>query len=249
MKNTLRTQLEIIKMNEIKPNFSSLEREYGYDRRTIKKYYEGYGGKSPTRKRKSKLDGYGEEIAEKMQIKGVTISGVYQYIVKKYGSEKVGCYCNFYHYVRKHDYAPDKKVKWHPRYETEAGKQAQIDWKEEISLKSRNGEEYIFNIFNYKLGNSRYCHYVYKVNKRRQEVYESLIESFTECGGVPEEVLCDNMSSIVDIDGKSRKVNEKFRQFAKDFGFEVKLCKPRHSYTKGKVESNTKFVFDEFIIP
>jgi hypothetical protein len=144
--------------------------------------------------------------------------------------------------VRKHDYAPDKNVKWHPRYETGAGKQAQIDWKEEISLKSRNGEEYSFNVFNYKLGNSRYCHYVYKINKRRQEVYESLIESFAECGGVPEEVLCDNMSSIVDIDGKTRKVNEKFKQFAKDFGFEVKLCKVRHSYTKGKVESNNKFL-------
>lgn len=249
MKNTLKTQLEIIKMNEIKPNFSELEREYGYDRRTIKRYYEGYEGKPKSRTRRSKLDRYQEEIAEKMQIKGVTITGVYQYIAQKYGGEKIGCYCNFYHYVRKHDFVTAKKEKGHARYETALGKQAQIDWKEDISLKSRNGTEYNFNIFNYKLGNSRYCHYVYKANKRRQEVFESLMESFTECGGVPEEILCDNMSSIVDMDGKTRKVNEKFRQFAKDFGFDVKLCKPKHAYTKGKVESNTKFVFDEFIIP
>jgi len=242
MKNRMKTQLEIIKMNEIKPNFSSLEREYGYDRRTIKKYYEGYAGKAKTRERRSKLDSYREEIEEKMQIVGVTITGVYQYIVKRYGYEKVGCYCNFYHYVKKHEYVRAKKEKGHPRYETAAGKQAQIDWKEDIRLKSRNGTEYQFNIFNYKLGNSRYCHYVYKQNRRREEVYESLIESFIECGGVPEEVLCDNMSSIVDVEGKTRKVNEKFRQFAKDFGFEIKLCKPRHSYTKGKVESNNKFI-------
>jgi len=242
MKNRLKTQLEIIKMNEIKPNFSSLEREYGYDRRTIKKYYEGYEGKPKRRSRKSKLDEYGGEIEEKMAIKGVTMAGVYQYIVKKYGAERVGCYCNFYHYVRKHEYVTVKNEKSHPRYETAAGKQAQIDWKEDISLRSRNGAEYRFNEFNYKLGNSRYCHYVYKQNRRREEVFESLIESFSECGGVPEEILCDNMSSIVDIDGKTRKVNEKFRQFAKDFGFNIKKCKPRHAYTKGKVESNNKFL-------
>ncbi|KLO22088.1 hypothetical protein X275_06860 [Marinitoga sp. 1197] len=32
------------------------------------------------------------------------------------------------------------------------------------------------------------------------------------------------------------------KAFAKDFGFKIKLCKPRHSYTKGKVESANKFI-------
>ncbi len=34
---------------EIKPSFLELAREYGIDRRTVKKYYEGYEGKPKTR--------------------------------------------------------------------------------------------------------------------------------------------------------------------------------------------------------
>ncbi|MBR3436796.1 MAG: IS21 family transposase, partial [Lachnospiraceae bacterium] len=46
----------------------------------------------------------------------------------------------------------------------------------------------------------------------------------------------------MDKNRNRRSVNPKFREFAKDFGFKVKLCKARHSYTKGKVESMNKFM-------
>ena len=46
----LQGQLTILKSMNIKPNFSELAREYDLDRRTVKKYYEGYEGKSKTRK-------------------------------------------------------------------------------------------------------------------------------------------------------------------------------------------------------
>ena len=45
----LQGQLTILKSMNIKPNFSELAREYDLDRRTVKKYYEGYEGKSKTR--------------------------------------------------------------------------------------------------------------------------------------------------------------------------------------------------------
>ena len=48
----------------IKPNFSELAREYDLDRRTVKKYYEGYEGKSKTRNKSSRLDQYYIEIKE-----------------------------------------------------------------------------------------------------------------------------------------------------------------------------------------
>ncbi len=57
IKNLLE-QLNIIKAMSLKPNYSALSREYGIDRRTIKKYYEGYEGKSGTRIKSSKLDKY-----------------------------------------------------------------------------------------------------------------------------------------------------------------------------------------------
>ena len=73
-------------------------------------------------------------------------------------------------------------------------------------------------------------------------VFDCLITSFKATGGVPREILFDNMASVVDLKGNHRHVNEKMRTFAKDFNFKIKLCKPRHAYTKGKVESLNKFL-------
>ena len=41
--NNLIGELRIMKDFDIKPNFSALQREYGNDRHTIKKYYENDG--------------------------------------------------------------------------------------------------------------------------------------------------------------------------------------------------------------
>jgi len=202
MKNLL-GQISIFKAMEIKPNFSELAREYGVDRRTVKKYYEGYEGKPKTRNKQSKLDKYYDEI----------------------------------------------KASGHPRFETPAGKQAQVDWKEDIKLVSRYGEEFVVNVnvFNYKLGYSRYCYFEYRKAKTQQDVVECLINAFKATGGVPEEILFDNMKTVVDITNEGRKINNKIKAFANDFGFKIRLCKPRHSYTKGKVESSNKFI--DWLLP
>lgn len=50
------------------------------------------------------------------------------------------------------------------------------------------------------------------------------------------------MASVVDLKGNHRHINDKMRAFAKDFNFKIKLCKPRHPYTKGKVEVINKFL-------
>ena len=58
MNTVLLTQLKILKMSDIKPNFSELARLYEMDRRTIKKYYEGYEGKPKNRYKTSKSVSY-----------------------------------------------------------------------------------------------------------------------------------------------------------------------------------------------
>lgn len=56
-------------------------------------------------------------------------------------------------------------------------------------------------MFDYKLGYSRYPIFTYKLYKTRQDVFDCLIASFKATGGVPREILFDNMSSVVDRDG------------------------------------------------
>lgn len=233
-------QINIFKTMNIKPNFSELSRIYGIDRRTIKKYYDGYEGKPKTRNKSSKLDKYLDQIKFKFSIKGMTAKAVYEYLIDQ--NYDVGSYSNFIKYVKAKDLKPSKTIKGHPRFETPPGKQAQVDWKEDLKLISKNNEEFLVNVFNYKLGNSRYCHFEYRKTRTQQDVFECLIAAFKATGGVPEEMLFDNMRTVVDIVDNKRKINNKMKAFASDFGFNIVLCKPRHSYTKGKVESANKFI-------
>ena len=241
MDAALITQLRILRLSSIKPNFSELARLYDIDRRTIKKYYDGYEGKPVHHNKPSKLDEFYDIIALKLKIKGTNVMAVYQFLHDKYGNS-IGSYSNFNKYVNRKGLKPKKTEKGHPRFETEPGIQAQVDWKEDVSIANRFGEVFTFQVFDYKLGYSRYPIFTYKLYKTRQDVFDCLIASFKATGGVPREILFDNMSSVVDRDGNRANISNQMRSFAKDFNFKIKLCKPRHAYTKGKVEALNKFL-------
>jgi len=127
VKEKIITQLRIIKFMKMKPNFSALSREYGFDRRTIKKYYEGYEGKPLKRNKESKLDKYKELIIQKFEIRGITVKAVYEYFIDK--ECDIGSYSDFNKYIKKNGLKPASKIIGHPRFERLPGKQSQIDWK------------------------------------------------------------------------------------------------------------------------
>ena len=217
------TQLTILNLSNLKPNFSELARMYGCDRRTIKKYYDGYEGKPKHHNKPSKLDCYEELIAQKLSIKGTTVKAVYEFFISEVDSS-IGSYSNFNKYIKSKGLKPRRAEKGHPRFETNPGVQAQVDWKEDVSIANKYGEIFTFQVFDYKLGHSRYCHFTYKLYKTRQDVIDYLIYSFKAAGGVPNEILFDNMSSVIDINSKHRRVNDKIKAFANDFGFKVNKC-------------------------
>ena len=135
MRNNLFGELNIMDQLEIKPNYAALGRKYGLDWRTIKKYHEGYEGKPTTRNKPSKLDQYSIEIKDKLTIPRVTVKGVYEFMVSKYGKDEIGSYSNFINYIKKNKLKPKStKSSGHPRVETLPGVQAQVDWKEDIKL-------------------------------------------------------------------------------------------------------------------
>ena len=45
----MKAKLNLLKENDIRPNFAELARQSGIDYRTIKRYYDGYEGKPETR--------------------------------------------------------------------------------------------------------------------------------------------------------------------------------------------------------
>ena len=238
-------QLKILKENNLKPNYAQLARVYNCDYRTVKKYNEGYIGKTNTRIKKSIYDNYKEIIKNKLSLKGSNIKAVHEYLKENF--DNINSYSNFRKYVIKEDLLKNKGGNKFVRYETRQAKQAQVDWKEDITLRTINGEFITFNVFTYKLSYSRIVYYEFRLTKTREDVFECLINAFINTGGVPKEILFDNMRSIVDIEGKSRKINNKVREFSKDFGFNIRLCRPYKAQTKGKVESANKFI--NWLIP
>nr|WP_204615261.1 DDE-type integrase/transposase/recombinase [Desulforadius tongensis] len=121
-----------------------------------------------------------------------------------YAKDKtIGTRSNFNYYIRKHKLKSKNKSVVHPRYETKPGEQLQFDFKEDITMISKNGEIFKFNILTTTLGYSRMHKFTYSKSKTKEDVFRCLIESFKYYGGVPKRLLTDNMSSIVNVKTKS----------------------------------------------
>lgn len=242
MNNNLKGELAVMDSLGIKPNYAALGRKYGMDWRTVKKYHEGYEGKPSTRRKRSKLDDYKQEITDKLTIRRITVRGVYEFMVKKYGYERIGSYPNFNKYVVKNKLKPKADNSGHPRYEKGPGQQAQVDWKEDISIADKYGEIFVINVLHMTLKYSRFSHLEMSIQKRFDDVSRGLINGFVKFGGVPKELLFDNMSTVANIKVKPKQPTDSISKLAKDFGFKVKLCGTRKPETKGTVEAKNKVI-------
>ena len=147
-------------------------------------------------------------------------------------------YPEFDSYFRKH--RPSNVSQVTVRYETDMGKQAQLDWKESIPFLLSNGETIEVNIFVLLLSYSRFRIYKVSLTKTQDILFSFLDEAFETFGGVPEEIVTDNMKTVWD---KARtvysdgKVNIRIQQFADEYGYRNHTLITDHHITKGKVEA------------
>ena len=243
--------------NKLKINATQIARELDVDRRTVKKYISGFE-KSTTRNKTSYLDSYYEIIDELLSDSNLQVfyykSILYQYLVDNH---KLNCAeSSFRRYISKHDefqsYFDSRRKKnisnsTHIRFETPPGKQAQLDWKESIPFTLKSGEIVSLNILVLLLSYSRYRIYHLSLSKSQDILFDLLNQSFELMDGVPNEILTDNMKTVMDTartEYSKGKVNTKFKQFADDYGFKVKPCIAGRPQTKAKVEAPMK-ILDE----
>ncbi|MDO5138975.1 MAG: IS21 family transposase [Oscillospiraceae bacterium] len=234
--------LRVIDLSGVKPNYAAIGRKYNMDPRTVKKYHEGYQGKAKNRNKPSKLDSYREEIANKLSIRRTSIRSVYEFMRNKYSDEAIGSYSNFKTYVKKHSLNKRDKSQGHPRYECEPGDMIQADWKEDITLVSRKGEIFVINVLHLLLKFSRYSYLEVTKSKDQSTLFRALINGFRFFGGISKRVLFDNMSTAANVSVRPKMVNEKMKQFARDIGFSIQLCKARSPETKGSNEARNKIL-------
>lgn len=240
----------------LKVNKSQIGRELGVDRRTVDKYINGFE-KSATRSCNNCITPYYDIIKELLDPANPQIfyykSILWQYLVDNHNYS--GSYVNFCLYLKKYEEFENYFKRRRPsnvnhvtlRYETGMGKQAQLDWKEKIEFLLDNGEIVVVNVFVLLLSHSRFRVYRLSVSKTQDILFHFLDSAFQIFGGVPQEIVTDNMSTVMDVartENFAGKVNAKFQQFADDYGFKVKPCIAARPRTKAKVEAPMK-ILDE----
>src|SRR5208283_2834710 len=133
------------------------------------------------------------------------------------------------------------------RFETEPGHQMQADF-----ATIRRGKDRLA-VFIATLGWSRASYVEFVTDERLQTLLGCHERAFYYFGGVPREVLYDNMRTVVtdrDRYGPGlHRYNRTLLDFAHHQGFVPRLCMPYRPKTKGKVERFIRYLRASFYVP
>ena len=132
------------------------------------------------------------------------------------------------------------------RFETAPGQQMQVNF---ITFRRKHP----LSAFVATLGYSRMSFVRFCVSQDFDAVRDGLIAACAYFGGVPREVLFDNMKAVVldrDTYGPGRhRFHPGLLQLAEDLGFVPRLCRPYRARTKGKVERFNRYLRESFYNP
>jgi transposase len=133
------------------------------------------------------------------------------------------------------------------RFETEPGRQAQFDWGD-FQIVESSGRTTTIYAFMLVLGFSRATYTEFFERATLESFMDGHIWAFRFLGGVPAEILYDNMKHVVvGHDEAGRPIfNSEFLHFAHHYGFQPRLCPPSSPWMKGKVERPIDFLRERF---
>lgn len=237
-------------------NLAEMERRTGISRAKLRRI-QGDGfvdkphGLTGRKAKVTVLTGY-TGIIDDLLRKGITNSSLCFDRLKENGY--TGGLTAVKNYIAEHkDLVPAKRQIVAPqgsrgmRYQTEPGEAYQMDWGF-VEVEDENGSTYKVACF------AMICHCCGKryieffPNARQENLFIGMIHAFLYMG-IPEYVRTDNMKSVVlRRDDEGHPIWQKdYELFMGNIGFNTKLCKPRHPFTKGAVERLVRFVKDNFI--
>lgn len=226
-------------------SISQISELTGFSRPTVRRYLSQagqpqYGPRPP---RPSKLDPFKGYIDERLA------AGVWNAVVLLRELRERG-YTGSYSILK--DYLHPKRREAHVvavrRFETPPGHQAQVDWGEIGELCSGSERHKLYG-FVFTLAHSRALFADIATDTRLPTLLRMHEAAFAELGGVPKEILYDQMKTVVlgmDERGEARWTPA-FLDFARYWGFAPRLCHARRPQTKGKVESGINYLRKNFL--
>ena len=144
-------------------------------------------------------------------------------------------------------YRPKQAERAVMRFETTPGQQGQVDWGYfgSINYEGRQRKLYVFVM---TLCWSRALYVEFTVNSNTDWFLRGHQHAFEYFGGVPREIVHDNLkSAVIGRDSAGRVVwNERYLDFATYSGFAPHACQPYRPQTKGKVERSIGYVRQNF---
>ncbi len=130
------------------------------------------------------------------------------------------------------------------RFETPAGRQGQVDFG---TFKLPWGRRHALVVV---LSHSRLLWLRFYRRQTMAVLTAGLESAFERFGGVPQELLFDQMRAVVLSDGRvgggELALNAEFLRFAAHWGFHPRACRPYRARTKGKVERPIRYIRDSF---
>jgi transposase len=226
----------------------SIAKQLGISRNTVKKYLKGNFDQPNYATRKSgisKLEAYKPYLHSRL----AKAAPIHLSAVVLLREIKAQGYSGRISLLRQylHQYRGSVEVQPIVRFETEAGKQMQVDWGQ-----MRGGKSPL-HAFVAVLGYSRALFVAITDNMRYETLEACHRQAFDYFQGIPQQIWYDNMKTVVierDAYGEGQhRLNQSFYQFSKEIGFIPKLCKPYRPQTKGKVERMVRYVRDNFYRP
>ena len=223
-------------------SYREIGRRLKLDRRTVKKYAEQQELPSYHRgRRKTELEPYHKMIREWLGQEEYTARRISR-MVKEQGYG--GSYETVKRYVRR--VKGERERVAYLRFETEPGVQAQMDFAA-FQVAGEGGMLRMLYLFIMVLGYSRVL-YGELVDACTMPVFlECHLRAFGYLGGVPAEILYDNMKNVV-IRRLAGRVewNKRFLELAAHCRFKPVACPPYSPWVKGKVERPVDYVREGF---
>jgi transposase len=244
---TKEIQVEIEVLRRQGKGVREIARETGVARNTVRAVLRGehdghYGPREP---RPSKLDPHKDYLRDRLERAGKIHLSATVLLREIRAAGYTGGITQLREFVAL--IRPQVPIEPVVRFETEPGKQLQIDF-----VDFRRGASPL-RAFTAELGYSRYSYVEFTDNERTETLVACLERALAFFGGVPEQILCDNPKTIV-IERNAyaqgqHRYNKYLLELARHYGLTIKLCAPYRAQTKGKVERFHRYLRESFFAP